>query len=430
MKDLIITNASILYDGKFVNGNVVVKNGAIANVDASTSINHSASGDSSANENYSANANASASEKSSASADFFASATAATSTSADTEIFDATGKKLLPGFFDEHTHGCMGADFNLVTSSDEIVAAVAHYNAWGVTSVLPTVMTDSIDVMCKQLALCAKAKEKCDTIRGIHLEGPFLAAEYKGAMPLEFLHKPNYDLFMRLQEAARDNIRLITLSPELEGSAEFTRQLVRDGVRVSLGHSGASYEQTIACIEAGASSTTHTMNAMKLLHMHDPAILTAVLENDIYCEMISDGFHLHPPIVRLLLKTKGADKIIAITDSIMAAGFPDGDYKLGVNNVRVVNGDAKIAETGVRAGSTLTMAKALKNILQFTNLPLETVSKLLSANAPKMLGLYDDTGSIEIGKRADFVLLDSDNNVAATFVKGKLVSKTEESNER
>lgn len=415
MKDLIITNASILYDEKFVNGNVVVKNGAIASVDALASINHSASGDSSANENYSANANASAGEKSSASA------TAATSTSADTETFDAAGKKLLPGFFDEHTHGCMGADFNLVTSSDEIVAAAAHYNVWGVTGVLPTVMTDSIDVMCKQLALCTEAKEKCDTIRGIHLEGPFLAAEYKGAMPLEFLHKPNYDLFMRLQEAARGNIRLITISPELEGSAEFTRQLVRDGVRVSLGHSGASYEQTMACIEAGASSTTHTMNAMKLLHMHDPAILTAVLESDIYCEMISDGFHLHPPIVRLLLKTKGADKIIAITDSIMAAGFPDGDYKLGVNNVRVINGDAKIAETGVRAGSTLTMAKALKNILQFTNLPLETVSKLLSANAPKMLGLYDDTGSIEIGKRADFVLLDSDNDVAATFVKGKIV---------
>ena len=245
--------------------------------------------------------------------------------------------------------------------------------------------------------------------------------EAKQKCPELKVFAPDYDLFMRFQDAAHGLIKVVTISPELDGAVEFTRKVSALGVRVSIGHSSASYEQAMACIDAGAASTTHTMNAMKLLHMHDPAILTAVLESDIYCEMICDGFHLHPPIVRLLVKIKGTEKMIPITDSMMAAGYPDGFYMLGVNKVKVENGDAKLVDNGVRAGSTLTMQKALLNILSFTGLSLEQAVPMLSANAPRMLGLYETTGSIEKGKRADITLLDQNNTVVATFVCGKQV---------
>lgn len=344
------------------------------------------------------------------------------SVSSDCEIIDASGLKLIPGFFDNHTHGCMGIDFN-TANTDEILQAAAHYASWGVTGFLPAVMTDSPEVICRQLSRCADAAETrgCNALRGIHLEGPFLSPLYKGAMPEQFLLAPDYDLFMRFQDAAHGLIKVVTISPELDGAVEFTRKVSDLGVRVSIGHSSASYEQAMACIDAGAASTTHTMNAMKLLHMHDPAILTAVLGSDIYCEMICDGFHLHPPIVRLLVKIKGTEKMIPVTDSMMAAGYPDGFYMLGVNKVKVENGDAKLVENGVRAGSTLTMQKALLNILSFTGLSLEQAVPMLSANAPRMLGLYETTGSIEKGKRADITLLDQNNTVVATFVCGKQV---------
>jgi N-acetylglucosamine-6-phosphate deacetylase len=262
-------------------------------------------------------------------------------------------------------------------------------------------------------------------ILGIHLEGPFLSAFYKGAMKEELLKECDLAFFDELQDAAHGMIRLVTLSPEVPGCDSLIEELSGRGVRVSLGHSGAGYEKTIGAIDAGASSTTHIMNAMKLLHMHDPAILTAVLERDVYAEMISDGFHLHPPIIRLLLKTKGWDRMIAVTDSIMAAGYPDGDYLLGPNRVTVKDGDAKLVENGVRAGSTLTMDKALRNLLAFTQAPLQRIVPLLSTNAARMLGL-SALGDIALGKRADVTILDSSMHVVATIISGKLSFRREE----
>ena len=159
---------------------------------------------------------------------------------------------------------------------------------------------------------------------------------------------------------------------------------------------------------------------MKLLHMHDPAILTAVLESDIYCEMICDGFHLHPPIIRLLLKTKGQERMIPVTDSIMAAGCPDGEYYLGVNQVVVQDGDAKLKTTGVRAGSTLTMKRAVDNLRRFTSLPEEEIYAMASENAARLMGIFDKTGSIEKGKQADLVLLNQNNDIDLVFTQGQI----------
>ena len=228
-------------------------------------------------------------------------------------------------------------------------------------------------------------------------------------------------LLKEYQERAKGNIRYITVSPEVEGIVDDIPAMKALGITVAIGHSGADYDTSWAAIRKGAECCTHTFNAMKLLHQHFPAIMGAALESDIYCEAICDGRHLHPGTVRLLLKVKGLDKVVAITDSIMAAGLPDGKYKLGVNDVIVEDGDAKLAENGVRAGSTLTQDVALKNLLAFTGKGLEEILPLFTENPAKLIKVFDRKGSIANGKDADLVLLDEKNDIADVFVGGKKI---------
>ena len=193
------------------------------------------------------------------------------------------------------------------------------------------------------------------------------------------------------------------------------------GITVAIGHSGADYQTAMAAIRKGAACCTHTFNAMRLLHQHEPAILGAALETDIYCEMICDGLHLHPGIVRLLLKAKGLDHVVAITDSIMAAGLPDGNYHLGVNEVVVKNGDAKLASDGTRAGSTLTQIRALRNLTAFTGYSLEELIPLFTENPARLIGVFDRKGSIANGKDADIVLLTETLDIDRVFARGNCI---------
>jgi len=255
---------------------------------------------------------------------------------------------------------------------------------------------------------------------GVHLEGPFLAPEYKGAMPEHLLQPGDAGLFRRYAEAAEGAIKYMTVSPEVEGVPEMVRDIAGDVV-VAIGHSGATYERAWECINNGARSATHTFNAMKLLHQHFPAIMGAVLESDVFCEAICDGRHLAPGTVRFLLKCKGWDKVVAVTDSIMAAGLPDGRYKLGVNDVVVVDGDAQLANGGSRAGSTLTTGQALKNIVKFTGHPVEDVVPLLTENPARLLHMEAKKGYLAPGYDADMLLLDDELNVVRTFVSGRTV---------
>jgi N-acetylglucosamine-6-phosphate deacetylase len=345
---------------------------------------------------------------------------------AGSEVLELQGCRLMPGFIDVHTHGAAGVDFNHA-SAEDVAAATRFFSSCGVTSYLPTILTDSPETMSRQLSVVTDPAVLAGSpqLIGVHLEGPFLCAEYRGAQPERFLRPCGVPLFGTLQEAARGRIALLTMSPELEGAPAFIRELSSAGVRVSIGHSAASYDQAMAAIEAGAVCATHVMNSMKLLHMHDPAILTAVLESDIFAEMICDGIHLHPPIVRLLVKAKGIDRMIAVTDSIMAAGLGDGSYVLGSSEVLVVDGDARLASNGVRAGSTLTMIQALRNIGKFSGLGLARISRLVSENPARMLGIFGDTGSIAEGKQADLVALDSGTNVVMTMARGRVVYESE-----
>ena len=340
----------------------------------------------------------------------------------DTQVIDAAGKRIVPGFLDIHTHGAVGVDVN--GADPEGLKKIGRFFAEnGTTSWLASVLTDTKE----QTEWCIDQYRNLDQregneaeLLGIHLEGPFLSEEYKGAMPKQLLRLPDSKLVREYQERAEGGIRYLTLSPELPGTAELIPELKKMGIVAAVGHSGATYDQAMEAIEAGADCSTHTCNAMRLLHQHEPAILGAALETDIYCEMICDGRHLHPGIVRLLMKVKGKRRMIAVTDSIMAAGLPDGTYHLGVNEVVVKDGDATLAADGTRAGSTLTQIQALRNVCSFTGLPLEQILPVFTENPAKLLGVFDRKGSIAEGKDGDLLIMDEQLQIEQVFLRGNL----------
>lgn len=342
--------------------------------------------------------------------------------SADSEMIDLDGAYLVPGFLDVHTHGAAGVDVN-AADVEGLEKIGKFFASQGTTGWLASVLTDTEEqtIWClEQIRQASGRPIEGAQLLGAHLEGPFLASEYKGAMPEHLLQRGNIGLFRKYQAAAGGMVRYITVSPEVAGVPEMVESLSGE-VRIAIGHSGADYASSMYCIRNGASSCTHTFNAMRLFHQHEPAIMGAVIESDIYCEAICDGRHLHPATARMLLKAKGYDRVIAVTDSIMAAGLPDGNYKLGVNDIVVEGGDAKLADTGVRAGSTLTTGQALRNLVRFTGQPVERVLPLLTENPARMLGVFGRKGSLKPGKDADLVVLDKELQVKATYVGGKMV---------
>ena len=310
-------------------------------------------------------------------------------------MIDVCGKRVVPGFIDVHTHGAVGVDVN-GASTEDLEKISRFFAGNGTTSWLCSVLTDTVE-----------QTEWCIDQFKAHKAG----------------EQPTSELLRRYQERAEGNIRYITVSPEVEGVVDMIPTARELGIATAIGHSGADYETSMEAIRQGAQAATHTFNAMGLLHQHRPAIMGAALESDVYCEMICDGRHLHPGVVRLLIKTKGMDKVVAITDSIMAAGLPDGNYHLGVNEVVVVDGDAKLASTGVRAGSTLTQDAALRNLLAFTGRPMEELLPALTENPAKLIGMFDRKGSIADGKDADLVVLDGENRVDMVFTRGRLLER-------
>lgn len=339
---------------------------------------------------------------------------------ADGAVFDAKGLKVVPGFIDVHTHGAVGVDVNGATAEDlEKICLFMADN--GTTAWQCSVLTDTqeqTEWCIEQVKRHAQMEQKGADLLGIHLEGPFLSPDYKGAMPEHLLKKNDIELIRHYQELAEGKIRYITLSPELEGAIDMFPALKELGIVIGIGHTGATYDVAMKAIAAGATVGTHTGNAMRLFHQHEPAVFGAVMESDVYAETICDGRHLVPGTVRMYCKCKGLDRIVAITDSIMAAGLPDGFYHLGVNEVVVENGDAKLVSNGTRAGSTLTHNVALKNMLQWLPYTLEEILPTLSENPAKAMGCFDRKGSIETGKDADLVLLDEQANVVHVFARG------------
>lgn len=339
---------------------------------------------------------------------------------------DVTGLRVAPGFIDAHTHGAAGVDVN-AADADGLRRIAAFFASQGTTAFCASVLTDTEETTRRCLSGIRAVmgdRGRGAQLLGAHLEGPFLASAYKGAMPEYLLREGDVSLLRRYQSEFPGVIRYITVSPEVPGVPEMIAQIAEDLV-VAIGHSGADYDTAWRAIRSGARCITHTFNAMRLFHQHEPAIMGAALESDCFCEAICDGRHLHPGTVRMLLKCKGWDRVMAVTDSIMAAGLPDGEYKLGVNDVVVVDGDAKLATTGVRAGSTLTTGQALVNLVRFTGHPVEDVIPLLTRNPARALRLAHK-GELLPGMDADMVVLGARLNVLRTIAGGMSVYEAEE----
>lgn len=339
----------------------------------------------------------------------------------DGALFDARGLMIVPGFIDTHTHGAVGVDVN-GADADALEAVSRFLASHGTTAWLCSILTDTqeqTEWCIEQFKRHRASEQRGAELVGIHLEGPFLAPEYKGAMPERLLKKGDIALVRHYQELAEGNIRSITVAPELDGVQDMIPALRELGIAVGIGHSGATYGQAMRAIRLGASVGTHVGNAMRLFHQHEPAIFGALLESDAYCEAICDGLHLAPGTVRMYAKCKGLDRIVAITDSIMATGLPDGDYRLGVNEVVVVNGDARLKSNGTRAGSTLTLDRALRNMAAWLSEPVEELLPTLTENPAREVGLWARKGSIDDGKDADLVLLDDQLTVRHVFARGR-----------
>ncbi len=328
---------------------------------------------------------------------------------------------LTPGFIDLHTHGAAGVDVN-AADEEGLRRIAAFFASQGVTAWHASVLTDTEEVTRRCLSAIRNVMRDGSggaRLMGAHLEGPFLAREYKGAMPESLLRTGDAAMLRGLEKDFPGVIRYITVSPEVPGVIDMIREIA-DEVVVAIGHSGATYDESMRAIDAGARCITHTFNAMRLFHQHEPAIMGAALESDCWCEAICDGRHLHPGTVRILLKCKGMQRVVAITDSIMAAGLPDGNYKLGVNDVVVKDGDAKLLN-GVRAGSTLTLQQALQNLVRFTGKTAEEVLPLLTANPAEAMRLSGRQGVIAVGADADLTLLDDTLTARRVWSRGEEV---------
>jgi N-acetylglucosamine-6-phosphate deacetylase len=334
------------------------------------------------------------------------------------------GATLAPSFFDVHIHGAAGYD--VMQATPEALTGVSRFLATrGTASFLATTVTAPIDDTLKSLAGLAKLldeKQPGAQPLGIHLEGPFLSHKKRGVHPEHLLLEPGIAIFDRMFEAAEGKIRLMTLAPELPNAVELAAHAVARGVRISVGHSNATAAETERTIAAGATSATHTFNAMRPLDHREPGILGTVLATDeLYAELICDGIHVNPALVKLWWRAKGRSRAILVTDAMRAAGMPDGEYELAGLPVQVANGKATIAD-GTLAGSVLTLDKALSNLVAFTGATVEEALPLLTTNPASMTGFTEEAGHLRTSCVANFVALAEDGKLTASFVRGELMA--------
>lgn len=339
---------------------------------------------------------------------------------AGADVLDLSGHWVVPGFVDLHNHGGGGASFTSGTV-DEILKGVGTHRLHGTTTLVVSTVTEEMSTLAHRAGLLSELAEQGD-IAGIHFEGPFISPCRKGAHSEALLRHPDPAEVRKLIDAARGRAVMVTLATELPGGIDSVRLLAEHGVIAAIGHTNASYEQTVEAIDAGATVATHLFNAMPALGHRAPGPIAALLEDErITVELINDGTHLHPAALALAFHHAGAGRVAFITDAMDAAGFGDGTYDLGPLKVEVRQGVARLAEGGSIAGSTLTLDRAFQRAVTVDELPVEDVVAAISANPAKLLGVYDRVGSLEPGKDADLVVLDSDFALKGVMHRGNWV---------
>lgn len=330
------------------------------------------------------------------------------------EIYDAGGCYAVPGFTDIHFHGCAGRDF--CEGKLDAVEDMAVYQARvGVTSIVPATMTMDETTLLAAAAAGGEYRRRQEkgefqdgaALCGIYMEGPFVSREKSGAQNPKYIRLPNQKLYEAMQEKSGGMIKLVSIAPEVPGAIEFIESNHQRSV-MSVAHTMADYETAIKAIKAGASHVTHLYNAMPAFTHRAPGVIGAAADEGIEAELICDGVHVHPAAVRTALKIFGEDKIIFVSDSMMATGLADGIYTLGNQQVSV-KGNLAMLKDGTIAASVTNLADCVRKAVLEMGIPLTTAVKCAAVNSAKSVGIYDKYGSIEPGKVANLVLLNKDN---------------------
>ena len=352
------------------------------------------------------------------------------------DVVDLPGQWLLPGFVDIHVHGGGGTSFTEGTGDDARNAAEFH-RRHGSTTLLASLVTAPLSGLEAQAALLAGLADE-GVIAGLHLEGPFLSLARRGAQDARHMLAPDPAVFDRLQAAARGHLRILTLAPELPGAIRMVQAAARAGVTVAIGHTDATAEVTSAAIDAGATHATHLFNGMRPPHHREPGAAGALLDRDeVTCEVIADGVHLHDMTIRLAARAAGPGRLVLVTDATAAAGMPDGSYRLGSVRVTVAGGVARLADepgqawvpgragdigdavqAGAIVGSTATMAGVVRHALA-AGLPVTEVAAAASTTPARVLGIDDRTGALRPGLAADLVVCDAEFRLRAVMRQGR-----------
>jgi N-acetylglucosamine-6-phosphate deacetylase len=377
---MIIKNCKIIFQDNIENGEVLIKNGKIEKINPNSFYNE--------------------------------------------EIIDGEGCYLSPGFIDVHIHGAGGFD-TMDGTVESIISISKVIAAYGTTSFLPTTMTCALEDIKKAVeaaAACMKEGTEGAQVVGVHLEGPYISPQMIGAQNPNYVEKPSIESFNYIAGDHISSIKSITLAPEVKGAKELIEYIKSLGIVVSIGHSKATYNEAVEGIKWGIGHSTHLYNAMTPFSHREPGIVGAVFDTDITTETISDGIHITYPALRIAYKQKGFDKVLLVTDAMMACGMPEGKYSLGGQDVFVKEGAARLKE-GNLAGSILTLDKAIRNVYKNNNYALYEVVKMATYNGAKHCGIADRKGLIKEGYDADLVLFDEDINIKKVIINGKVFKR-------
>lgn len=345
--------------------------------------------------------------------------------SAEDTVIQAEGLTVAPGLIDLHVHGAVGYD--TMDATPEAIQAMARFFArHGVTGFLPTTMTANREETLAAIRNVARCLGPCPggaEVLGVHLEGPYVNESQAGAQLVSAIRPAGREEYEPFFQAGP--VRLITLAPEVPSNRELIPYALSQGAAVALGHSQASYEEVLEAVALGASQATHTFNGMPPLHHRQPGIVGAVLSCDeLRAQLIVDLIHIHPAVVKIVVRAKGPERVILVTDAMRAAGLSDGLYELGGQAVTVRQGEARLA-SGRLAGSTLTLERAVRNVMDAAQVPLAQALQMATIVPAQSLGLATRKGSLEAGKDADLILLDERLEVALTMVRGEVVYRRE-----
>lgn len=332
---------------------------------------------------------------------------------------DAEGKRVLPGFIDLHAHGAVGADFRTGTVADHRRIADFH-RGLGTTTMLASLSSaPPSDLLRAVSTLAETVADDMSPIAGIHLEGPFISQHHRGAHNPAAVRSGSVDELTALWAASGESLRMITFAPEAAGARRVVDFANANGVLLALGHTGATFDQAASAFDDGVRHVTHALNGMRQMDRRDPGPLPAAVDDGrVTVEIIPDGRHVHPAMMRLLLAALGGDRVVLVSDSSAATGLRDGAHHLAGRDLEVKEGVVTLSGTGTIAGSAISMAHAMRNAASFLGVDLPTVTRMTSLNPARLLGLDHRKGRVQAGFDADLVMLDAELSTASTYLSG------------